>query len=204
MIKDKRGGKNKLVTINPFKLGEEPSDYWIGYIGADGFLSTKKYLIGLKSKDIDHMEKYKTFVGGNVKLRYEINTAGSNIGIVNFGNFDIYYHLLKLGITPRKSKTFKYDIPLNGHILRGHFDGDGSISQNRPKITTGSLNFKNQLIEYYDSLGIKYSVFEKGIDIWDIYVMKDSRLKFFQLLYTNATIFLNRKYDKFAALVSNN
>lgn len=202
--KDNRGGKNKLVTRNPFIQLTEETDYWIGYIAADGFVSSKKYLIGVKSKDISHIAKYRDYIGEGVKLRTEINKANSLIGIVNFGNFEAYYYLLSLGITPKKSKTFKYNLPINGNILRGHFDGDGSISQNRPKITTGSEAFKEQLCSYYNNLGIKYSVSRKSETTWDIYVLKDSRKKLYDLMYSNASIFLDRKRAKFAAIVGDN
>ena len=202
--KDTRGGKNRLVTKNPFTQQSEQTDYWVGYIAADGFVSSKKYLIGVKSKDILHLEKYKEYIGENVKLRTEVNKAGNTIGIVNFGNFEAYYYLISLGITPQKSKTFKYSTLLNGNILRGHFDGDGSISQNRPKITTGSDLFKEQLCSYYRSLGIKYSVSRKSESTWDIYVLKDSRKKLYDLMYSNASIFLDRKRAKFAAIVGDN
>jgi hypothetical protein len=201
LVKDKRGGKNRIVTNNPFKPRTNESDYWIGFLAADGCISSKKYSIHLGIKDIEHVLKYRDFINPLLKPYYKINKAGSNICTILFGNFEAHQYLISLGITPAKSKTFKFNIPINGNILRGIFDGDGSVSQRRPKITTGSPFFKDQLEKFYIENNINFSTTVKhkvkNKEIWDIWVLKPSRQKFFDLLYTDASIYLERKYLQF-------
>lgn len=195
-MKDPRGGQNRIVNNNPFKISTDESYYWIGFLAADGYISSKKYSIGLKLKDVEHIIKYRDFINPALKLYDKINTAGNLMREVLFGNYEIHKYLITLGITPKKSKTFKYTIPITGSILRGHFDGDGSVSQGRPKITTGSVEFLHQLEELYKSLDIKYTVCKKG-DCWDIYTLYHSRRIMFNYMYKDSTIHLERKYLQF-------
>lgn len=197
-----RGGSNRIVHSNPFSIRTEEADYWIGMLGADGSVSTKKNSIHIQLKDIDLLEKYRVFVSEKLTIHKKYNEAGSLMGTVLYQNKEIKDYLGTLGIIPRKSKVFKYLIPINGNILRGHFDGDGSVSQRRPKITTGSPYFKEQLEEYYDSLNIKYTTTVKDKKLnncWDITVLYESRQTLFDLLYKNASVYLERKYNQFCA-----
>ena len=92
------GGKNRIVNINPFTDSEE-SWYWIGYICADGNLSSKKYNISIVSKDVEHLLKYKKFINADITEYYR--KTGELI--LTFGNKEIYKYLLSLNITPKIS-----------------------------------------------------------------------------------------------------
>lgn len=203
--KEGSGGKNAKFKGNLFFKHTEESDYWLGYLLADGSLSKNKYNISIVSKDIEHLIKYKNFINSNLIPFYRKNEVGNTIINVYFGSKESYEYLNKLGVTNNKSKTLKFNYPLNNNILRGIFDGDGSISQNRPKITTGSLNFKNQIEDYYKSLSINFTTTVKNktndTNTFDIIVLKDSRKKLYELMYKNSTVFLERKKDKFRAVV---
>ena len=202
-LKDPRGGNNRIVNNNPFECMNSEAQYWIGFLAADGNLSTKKYSITMQLKDIDHILKYRDFISPELKYHDNINKAGSLIRTVLFGSYEVYYYLISLGFTPAKSRTFSFNIPLTGDILRGVFDGDGSASQNRPKITTGSVLFRDQLTNYFDEIGIKYTVTVKDkvkcTHIYDIWILYDSRQQFFDLLYTEDCVKLERKYEQLRA-----
>lgn len=202
-LKDNRGGRNRIVNSNPFLPLTEESEYWIGFLLADGCVSTKKYSISLKIKDIEHVLKYRDFINSSLKPNYSINKAGNKVCNITFGNFETHQWLTSIGITPAKSKTVKLEMPITGNILRGIFDGDGSVSQRRPKITTGSLYFKIQLEEFYTNLGIKYTITVKhkikASHIWDIWVLQESKQQLYDLMYKNASIYLERKYLQFGA-----
>lgn len=199
--RDPRGGQNRKVNYNPFLRKSEERDYWLGMFIADGNVSSKKYSISMQLKDVEHIVKYRDFIQKNLKYYDRYNQAGNLMRTVLFGNQDVHEYLISLGIVPNKSKILKLKIPLNGSILRGIFDGDGSVSQRRPKITTGSLAFKHQLEQYYTSLGIEYTttVKEKGKEIWDIWVLYNSRQQLYDLMYTQATVYLARKEQQFRA-----
>jgi len=191
------GGNNRIVEGNPFASMTEQAQYWLGFLAADGNVSTKKNAVSLAIKDIEHVLKYKHFISSALSEYYRINAAGSTICQITFGNKETKDFLISIGITPNKSKTFKFSIPITGHILRGVFDGDGSVSQNRPKITTGSLYFKKQLEDFYNTIGIKFTTTVKhkikDRNVFDIWILKESKQDFYNLLYNNATVFLERK-----------
>lgn len=195
------GGKNRIVNHNPFLPLTEEAQYWIGFLAADGNISTKKYTVCLKIKDIDHVLKFRDFVDINLPYHEETNQAGSLVRLVSFGNKETHEYLTSLGLTSKKSKTLEIKIPLTGHILRGVFDGDGSVSQNRPKITTGSLRFKNQLEKLYNEKGFKFTTTVKhkvkDKHIFDIWILEESRKDFFNFLYKDSTICLERKFNHF-------
>lgn len=201
--KDPRGGQNRIVNHNPFECMSDEAQYWIGFLAADGNLSTKKYSISMQLKDIEHILKYRNFINPILKYHDKVNPAGSLMRTVLFGNYEVYNYLISIGFTPAKSKTFSFKIPLTGNILRGVFDGDGSASQNRPKITTASILFRDQLTNYFDKLGIKYTVTVKhkvkDPYIYDVWVLYDSRQQFFDLLYTKDCVKLERKYEQLRA-----
>jgi hypothetical protein len=195
------GGQNRKVNHNPFECFSEEAQYWIGFLAADGNLSKTSNTISLKIKDIEHVLIYRNFISPDLTPYYGKNVAGSLMCNIAFGHRDIYKYLNNIGITPAKSKTFKFNIPLTGHILRGYFDGDGSVPKDGPRITTGSINFRDQLSEYLNSLGIKHSITMKhkitDRGTFDINILSEGRRQFFNLLYTDSTVYLERKHEKF-------
>jgi len=99
------------------------------------------------------------------------------------------------------SNNIKLLIPLTNHILRGIIDGDGYIRKGKGhiEIATQSDNLRLQIIEYLTSNDIhctshsSTSVFIVGI------YRKDSIKKLYNLLYNNASVFLERKKDRITA-----
>jgi len=115
-------------------------------LASDGCISNGNNRVSLKLKDQEHVKKFAQYF--NTKT-HETKTH----------QLDAYIHdvklksqLVKLGITPLKSKTFEYSGDLNNHFLRGYFDGDGCPGTYTkktkcliPKITCGSPKFIDQL-----------------------------------------------------------
>lgn len=193
------GGMNIIVKNNPFMINNNESNYWIGFLAADGCVAKRDNQINLKIKDVEHLKKYRDFISPFLNIYYKPNKKNELLGTVVFSNRYIKNYLCFIGIVPAKSRILKLNIPLNWHIIRGVFDGDGSISNNRPKITTGSEKFKNQLIDFFNLYKITTSVCIKGNQIYDIYIIGNSRFLFFNLMYENSTIKLDRKYNKYRA-----
>ena len=69
----------------------------------------------------------------------------------------------------------------------------------RPKITTGSNLFKNQLTEFFNINNILFSISIKGNEIYDIYILGDSRIDFFNNMYENSSVCLERKFVNYRA-----
>jgi hypothetical protein len=193
------GGKNRKVTKNPFD-NSATSQYWIGYFAADGNLSKVRNAIAMGLKDIDMIKLFRDFIEPSLTIYYKTNPAGSLIGTVSFQSPEIWNYLNNLGITPAKSKTLKYLGEFNWDFIRGVFDGDGSISKQEPKITTGSYLFKTQLEQFFKDNGLTYTTHIKGNNIYDVYIRSNSRFLFFDKMYSDSNcVKLERKYEKYRA-----
>ena len=193
------GGQNRIVEKNPFSTSPE-SNYWLGYLAADGNLAKSRYAIRIQLKDLEMVEKYRNFVNPKLSIYYRVNKAGSNMGTVVYENKEIWDYLYSLGITPAKSRTLEYRGEFNWDFIRGVFDGDGCISNQGPKITTGSNIFKTQLENFLTEEGLEFKTFIKGNQIFDIYIRGNSRFTFFYRMYANSEcVKLERKYDKYRA-----
>lgn len=193
-----RGGKNRIVHENPFI--KKDGDYWKGYLAADGCLSKLEYSIVIQLKDLDILEEYRLFVSDKLNTHFRLNAAGSTMGSVYFRHQPTWDYLNDLGITPTKSRTLHYKGDINWNFIRGYFDGDGSVSQGRPKITTGSRPFKDQLVDFLNINGLETYICTKGVDIYDIYIKGNSRIDFFNNMYGDGNVIcLERKYIKYRA-----
>lgn len=104
--------------------------YAIGLITTDGNLSKDGRHIVLVSKDIEQLENFAKCL--NLKNKISTHTSGynrqGNYHHIQFGNVKLYRFLLKIGLTPNKSKTISSLKVPNKYFfdfLRGVLDGDG-------------------------------------------------------------------------------
>jgi len=105
--------------------------YAIGLLTTDGNLSKDGRHLGFTSKDIQLAKTFKKCLDlTNVKIGTKTSgSADKRYPRIQFSNIKLYQRLLKIGLTPNKSKTIsKLKIPNKYFFdfLRGHFDGDGS------------------------------------------------------------------------------
>ena len=184
----------RVVKTNPFKdLSNKEVQYWIGFISADGNISTptySKYTIDVSAdeKDVQHLCKYSKFIGYDVQPKsYKNKKYGSYMCSVRFGNKEIHQFLNKIGITPNKSKTLHLNIPLTSHIVRGVLDGDGCVKCVGDKrvsveIATGSELFFNQLKTYLKQFLKVTGTFSNGLGLVRVCTQSEI-VKFYDLLY---------------------
>ena len=107
--------------------------YVIGVIATDGNLSPDLRHLHITSKDYEMVVNCRKCL--NIKNKIGKKARGGSQDkkyyVLQFGDKNFFEFLLKLGLTPRKSKTIsKLKIPNEHflHFLRGCIDGDGSIS----------------------------------------------------------------------------
>jgi intein-encoded DNA endonuclease-like protein len=147
-IKLRKGSprKNKY-NVNFFKEYNVFSCYWAGFIAADGHIryNRKSVDIHLMKSDIEHLKKIQEctlFTG-------KIETDKKSCRIVFSGEWFVKDLNDKYNITPRKSKTimFPNQMPDHfvSHFVRGVVDGDGSISNNKLTINSGSKTFLQEI-----------------------------------------------------------
>jgi len=197
------------VIKNPFENYEtdEKAAYWLGYLISDGCVSIGKagYRVILNTnKDPEHLQKYADYIRKPLRKYWNKTYKTWEYSVV-FYNKRIVNWLIELGITPNKSLTFEFKGKLNYNIVRGIFDGDGCIhSDGRISIVTGSPKFKDQILYYYKENGFFCTAYEdkRGNKCWNIYITGQE--KFYNFMYLNADIKMQRKEQLLGQLISNN
>jgi intein-encoded DNA endonuclease-like protein len=201
------------------EINTEEKAYWLGFLYADGSMYNQKYhnMIGLtlSIKDEQHLRKFKSILGSEHKLSY--HQPGCASFVIN--NQEMFEDLNRLGCVERKSFTIQFPtekmVPqkLIHHFMRGFFDGDGCI--------TYHLNTKQNLIKWKFSMSVphdfgivygKYMLSSCGIDVHlyldprisqPLYSLEaagsrpEKLMKIYDFLYKNATLYLERKKEKF-------
>lgn len=194
---ENRGGQNRLVHRNPFSnMNCEQTQYWLGLLAADGWIGRGIWL-GLK--ELDMMEKYRDFISPNLKI-HGLSKHHSTYR-VGFQHKETQEYLGSLGIVPRKSLTLCMHTPITKHFFRGVFDGDGySPKQDQSaKITSGSILFLQQLQSFLllNNIDTSIKIQQRGKNItYALYITARHYVKFYPLLYTDATIYMKRKEER--------
>lgn len=192
-----RSRSNK-VNFNPFlDLLNPDVQYWLGYLAADGNVYGNRVRI-YSNKDPNHLREYISFIGVDLKLEKN----GKDNYCVSFCNRHVANYLIKLGITPNKSKTLSINMPMTFPFLRGVFDGDGHITQRSKNYTevgiaTASLIFKEQICNFLSYKDIHYRVSYFNPCHRITISRKLNVRKFYYLLYESGSYFLDRKRIKF-------
>lgn len=212
-----KGERKYTFNIDFFKPPlTEFSAYWLGFISADGYISSPKELaIQLKDTDYEHLKKFNKCLNGNIPVTFFEKkprvicgklTGTSYLAQIRVFSKELVLDLNNLGVYPKKSFTLGFpnlesDF-LTWCFVRGYFDGDGSIyydknrKQLKAKITSASPAFKNGFSEFLKRFGIKtFMGKEKNIDCG--ITGKESHKIFFSNLYDDAEMFLDRKYKKY-------
>lgn len=208
------GEDARLVKTNPFENLENPEvQYWLGYIITDGCVYSKTNTLSLNTnKDPDMLSKYVEFLKYPVPIRQSYNKKyDCNEYAVAFNNPEVKAFLISLGITPQKSKTLDLKTPITSHMLRGILDGDGYVKYKTDasivvSICSASETFVHQIKDYLTSMGIE-KVYTRGTSenrkstlyYLEIYHF-NSITKFYNLIYDQATVCLERKRLKFGPL----
>jgi hypothetical protein len=215
----KKGGK--YCSINCSKYGKrkyhlnesyfdsidtEQKAYWLGFLLADCYNNNEGIIIELSCKDYDHLNKFKLHIESNhnIKITKKKNKEYARLVIYNRKLCD---NLSNLECTKNKSFTIKFpkiQTELHKHLIRGFFDGDGCISfvkkYNRKTFTIVSASevFIDKIQNILNNeLNINlYKTKRKNIFIIQTN-KKESIKKLFEYLYSESTVHLERKYNKF-------
>lgn len=213
-IKSKQCYNKYTYNRNVFKsIDNEEKAYWLGFLYADGYVGDNGIIeLTLSENDLDHIEKFKTFMNSNHKIKYNKKTKSYRISICSK---ELKNDLIFLGCMPRKSLILKFptedQVPkhLIHHFMRGYFDGDGCIAINQKQFSVlGTSDFLNEY-EYNLLIGINRKTPNKRIhkNTWNenteciMYSGSNQVIKIYNYLYKNANIYLQRKYEKFNMLL---
>lgn len=175
--------------------------YLMGLIAADGNIYGNRVLIKLKATDRKLLEDIKKYIGYTGPIYDRINNGYTTIltSTLNFFSSNFVKRLASHGILPNKSKTIALRDKISpnyvGSFIRGVFDGDGSVCKSKDNafviyICSSSKIFLEDLQKM---MGFgRISTNKNNIHL--LYVRSYERHDFFELIYDNSKICLNRKY----------
>ena len=199
-------------------IDNEHKAYYIGLMIADGNVFQPKEggrqmstSITLQNCDKFILEEFKK----DLHLNHNINSDARGCSYIAVRSNKIGEGISKYGIVPKK--TLKSFLPTNiddkfmKDVVRGIFDGDGSILVKTRKIRNrfihivsfcGTHRLMSELSDYlYNKLN-----FQKHPNVYDYSDRNLSEIKianqhdfeiFMTWIYNDSTIYLKRKYDKY-------
>jgi intein/homing endonuclease len=209
-------------------IDTEEKAYWLGFLFADGciYQNEKRFRINLAIKDKDHLEKFAKFLNFTGDIREFEGSGFRNEKdkrfkscCIQFRNSKIWNDLNSKGCTPNKSLTLKFpDLSifksedLVRHFIRGYVDGDGWLTNSKNKNTykqqigaIGTPEFLKGLNDYIKpvngSIKSKDSEDHPNKAYMIVYHCVAAR-QVARYLYEDATIYLERKYNKYREFCS--
>jgi len=208
------------------KIDTEDKAYWLGFLYADGNVRKEPHnstiSIHLNAIDIGHIKKFKSFMkdvrpDDVIKHQEQIApVSGKTQHMISYQvcNKELRNDLIRLGCVPAKSLILTFpdlnifnDPNLVYDFIRGYVDGDGCLYKTQP----GRLGIS--IRGTYDMLGGIMSCFPN--EFTKIYKEVDPRTGntnyklgcssnkadiVAQKLYGKASVFLDRKFEKYATL----
>jgi hypothetical protein len=186
--------------------------YFVGLILSDGHVSNSnlRHLVCLKMCDKDVIEKVKNITEhkGNV-VEYHTTNGYKPSYTINFHGKKFWDFFTNLGFDNNKSHSARFpkDVPIESvsHLIRGVFDGDGSLSLGRNKYPFARICGTRSLLESIINLiGFHYTI-HKHFNIYIIQYTGERAVKFLDYLYNDSTndTRMDRKYNKYLELISN-
>lgn len=207
---------NRRYKINESyfdKIDTEDRAYFLGILYADGYVSEEfnKVRLSLIESDREILDKLSKFIYKDRPLLFlkKANISNMNQFSLDVSSKKIVCDLVKHGCV--QCKTFKIRLPrldnkLLCHFIRGYFDGDGHIKTNegyRKKAQfsiTSNIKFCEDLQNLFFTMGISSKIYpnKKNAAIASIMISNLSNILLVrEYIYSNATIFMQRKRDKF-------
>ena len=200
--------------------------YADGYIQAKRETNTRKIGLSISNKDIEHLRKFKKCLNATHEIReYKVTSGYSNNTVycrLLITSEKLAHDLEEKGCFENKTNILKFptkeQVPqhLIRHFIRGYFDGDGSIwhtSQKDNKDKTYSIDFCGTddfltgIMRELIRVGIinhtyKFDKRKKGQTVSRFRFGGNLQAKAFcEYIYKDATICLQRKYDRYKDLV---
>lgn len=211
-------------------IDTEQKAYWLGFIYADGCVSenikngrVKSMTLGIILKDSDegHLQKFLDdmgYVNGKVTHKnVALHGTSFKAARVAINNTQMCRDLIKLGATPRKSHTLTFPskdaVPdhLLRHFIRGYVDGDGYVGHvtNSSRLRFGMVGTR----WFLEGLMERVPLFKATIKIdkrSKIHTTNNSidlthtkAENIIRYLYTDANVYLDRKYNKILPFIEN-
>lgn len=204
------------IDLEKLKLLNEETCYWLGFIAADGCIFEYSgggvgLTIGLNERDKEHLLKFQNYLNDSRPLYYRSSTNSYTLTIKQRQLYDLLY---SYELRPNKSLelTFPSFLKTENQIkswIRGYIDGDGSLSVtyvkdrgNYPVLMVGIVGTEDVLEHIRPYMQTEAQLYiKKGQCSHSLTLQGNHKVyKFINWLYKDASIYLDRKYEKYIAM----
>lgn len=199
-------------------INSEQKAYILGLLYADGNVYKRTVSLPLAVTDKDIVTKVNKILGGklNFRERSKLNPKWQDVYTMRIYSQYMADSLKKVGCIPTKSLILQFpteeQVPTGQmrHFLRGVVDGDGCILKNNGSFQyvkiTSSKSFCYGLKEWYvTNFGYEPKVYPLEKDhpekVHDIRWNAISGREFLNWIYTDATLYMERKYKQWEELL---
>lgn len=207
------------------EINTEEKAYWLGFLSADGWISRSEKSnacvtgIELQYKDINHLKKFNKSISGNYQITDRWRTSlfhgvekKAHSCVIRIFSTIMYDSLIKKNFT--NNKSFDFHIPcindkLMRHYIRGYFDGNGCFTLTNKTFSIGfstaSELLSNDIVKTLSKNNIECHkevyVSEYGTNMYPVFIYKkQDKLNFLDWIYSDCSIYLERKYRKYLKL----
>lgn len=201
-------------------IDNEKKAYWLGFMFADGYIINKENRYGqdafgitLAEDSLDTLEKFKKDIEASNPINWDNSKKGQRQCKINLTSQKTVNDLIDKGCFKQKSLILEppKKVPENliPHFIRGFFDGDGSII--KYERTETSTIFQINITSTYemvkwikDYIGMGQIIPERRREQTWYFTLGGNQqvIKFYHLLYENATVWMDRKYNRFQELLN--
>lgn len=208
---------------NYFSVQSSNMAWLLGFLASDGSIraNSNEIKIGLASNDKEILEKIKKELGLATMVKEYINSQGYSCVRLQWTCEQHKKDLATYGVIPAKTFCLKPPFKLERKYwidyIRGYFDGDGSINLIQNSNHRGNGNLRWQVCSATkDILEFILNYFETEYDIPKVNIYESNRSKnplyyiqysstatrkIHSILYTNGSLYLQRKKDHFDEIV---
>ena len=221
VARERLGPACKIRSTRTYTLNEdvfdtitEESAYWIGFLMADGCISsprpnqTTRYVtLALAEKDRAHVEAFQKFLGSNQPVPSRENQRAKansqNLAYFSVASKRLAEKLESYGVVPRKSQgAMIQHLQSDRNFWRGLIDGDGHVCLFNRKDTqvpviglTASRPLSNQFADFVLSVvGARPNSHQQG-NVWHTRCFFRKAEVLAEVLYKDCTIALPRKAE---------
>lgn len=222
-----RGKKRNTYTFNEEYFDNiitEHQAYWLGFLYADGYIlsarkdpkrsgASQSFGFSIAESDSELFIKFKKDLQSTNPVHYYQNNAKFNnsqrCGRILLTSQHTVDSLKRYGVV--ENKTFFLKAPpineeLIPHFVRGYSDGDGSI------IIDKNNKYQWQMLGTKELLTFIQNFFNTNVSLTQRYPERENNNftlhyggnqqvpKLLDIIYKNATIYLQRKYNKYAEM----
>lgn len=203
------------------KIDSEEKAYWLGFLFADGYIlnNEKRYgqdafALTVAKDSEDSLIKFKRSIQATNPITWDTSKEKSQPqGRILMYSQKTVNDLIDKGCVKQKSLILQppKGVPkeLINHFIRGFFDGDGSLTKH--ELSSNSIAFNINITSTYEMVKWIRETLQMGQifpekrreQTWYFAVGGNQQvIKIYHYLYDNATIWMDRKYERFQELLN--